>query len=570
MKYLYVPVFRMAVNYIYGFGKRWSLIEQLLLIEISCEKQSVATLAKSSNLPYRLIIEALINLLRMNWVEVRSEQDQIYFVVTGVGRRHSQEKMLPVQIQKAVRWDAFCIDRLTGHWMRADELDLVFERDLPEEAAKIDPILYTFEPNDAGLRDLFRLKINESLEPTPPQFRPPSLAYARVGVAFDKIETGLPLNVPLALKQAIVRRSQDFSNVMIDKEFVPKQMVDSGARDDFTEDDIIVGGPEHIVLLKRILSTAKSTIIIHSCFLSPKTINSLISDFELATRRGVRIELLWGLNNDPEEMEVPQKVSDVREALELLPLVERKRINLAPQSSLSHAKVIIYDAGNEGIWTTVVGSCNYLSSDFDWMEVSVCSKSLLFTSQVLSRLLSCQIPAVGSWTGTAHRLNSVWSKIKQKENCTKESGLYSISLVDDHDHYSCVTLARDTAKEKIEIVSDLYGLAAETAVLVPMETAAKHGIKVSVGYTRASRLLLEEQKMPSPSELKKRGIVLEKMEKVHAKYLGWDNDNLVITSFNWMATALDGGRSRGAEIGAFIEGPNIHQMLIRKLSKRGS
>lgn len=65
--------------------------------------------------------------------------------------------------------------------MRADDLDLVYEKDLPADAVKLPALLHTFEPNDATLRDLFRLNLNESVEPTAPQFRTPSLAlyYAR-------------------------------------------------------------------------------------------------------------------------------------------------------------------------------------------------------------------------------------------------------------------------------------------------------------------------------------------------------------------------------------------------------
>lgn len=35
MKYVYVPLYRMAVSYLYSFGRRWSLIEHMLLVEYS-------------------------------------------------------------------------------------------------------------------------------------------------------------------------------------------------------------------------------------------------------------------------------------------------------------------------------------------------------------------------------------------------------------------------------------------------------------------------------------------------------------------------------------------------------
>jgi hypothetical protein len=98
-----------------------------------------------------------------------------------------------------------------------------------------------------------------------------------------------------------------------------------------------------------------------------------------------------------------------------------------------------------------------------------------------------------------------------------------------------------------------------------METAAARGISVQLEYTRPSKFLLQEGHEPIRGEIEKRGLKIEKVNDVHAKYLGWDDDNLVISSFNWMATSADAGRSRGAEIGALIEGPGIRNILIEKL-----
>lgn len=565
MKYVYLPLYRMAVSYLYSFGRRWSIIEQMLLIETTTAKHTASELAIMANVPHRLVVEALINLLRANWIEVRSENDNVYFAATPAGQLRAKEKTLPERLQKDIRWDSVCVDRLTGHWMRADDLDLVYDRDLPADAVKLQPLLHTFEPNDAALRDLFRLNLNESLEPTTPQFRTPSLPHARVGIAFGEVQTGLAPNAPLSLQEALVRAAADVSDD--DQASYPKksQMAQGVARDNLTPDDIIVGGAAHLKLLREILARARSTVVIHSCFLSAATLRNLLPDLEHASRRRVRVELLWGLHVDPEASGPPQRFSDATGVLAELPVATRGRIQLSPHSSGSHAKVLIYDDRETGQWTTIVGSCNYLSSDFDWVEVSLRTRSALFASKVLSRLLSNQLPAVGNWSGTARRLNSIWAELKHNVRTREEEGNYAISLVADHDHYACITLARDHAVKEIEIACDLYGLAAETSVLVPMETAASRGISVNLEYTRPSKFLLDEGREPDPRELAKRGIGIGRVNNVHAKYLGWDDDSLVISSFNWMATSVDARRSRGAEIGALIEGPGIRKILAQKL-----
>jgi len=569
MKYLYLPLYRMAVSYLYNFGRRWSIIEHMLLIESTVAKRTASELAVIANVPHRLVVEALINLLRANWVEVRSDNDKVYFAATPAGHRRAKETTLPERLQKDIRWESVCVDRLTGHWMRADDLDLVYERDLPADAVKLPALLHTFEPNDAALRDLFRLNLNESLEPAAPQFRTPSLPYARVGIAFNEVQAGLPPNAPFALRQTLV----DASSKVVDDDTTSYQarsyIVQEAARDDLTEDDIIVGGPAHLSLLREILDRAKSAVVIHSCFLGADTLRNLLPDLERAGKRRIRVDLLWGLIVDPEATGPVRKISDATAVLAELPAGARERIRLSPHSSGSHAKVILYDDRETGVWTTIVGSCNYLSSDFDWMEVSLRTRSVLFASRVLSRLLSNQLPAVGNWSATARRLNAIWSELKQQARTRQEAGKHLISLVTDHDHYACVTLARDHAKQEIEIACDLYGLSAETSVLVPMETAASRGIAVRLQYTRPSKFLLDEGHAPSPPELERRGIKIEQVKDVHAKYLGWDEDSLVVSSFNWMATSIDSKRSRGAEIGALIEGAGIRGLLKSKLRRSG-
>ncbi|UNC16468.1 phosphatidylserine synthase (plasmid) [Acidiphilium multivorum] len=478
MKYLYVPLYRMAVSYLYSFGRRWSLVEHMLLIESTVAKHTASELAVIANVPHRLVVEALINLLRANWIEVRSENDKIYFTATPAGQRHAKENNLPERLQKDIRWDSVCVERLTGHWMRADDLDLVYEKDLPSDAVRVPALLHTFDPNDAALRELFRLNLNESLEPVTPQFRTPSLPYARVGLAFNEVQVGLPPNAPLGLLANLVKASMEVVDDNSASYSAKSHIVQEAAWDDLTADDIIVGGDAHLMLLREALERAKSAIIIHSCFLSSDTLRNLLSDFERAARRKVRIDLLWGLHVDPEVGGRPRKFSDATDVLAGLPPSARGRIRLSPHSSSSHAKVLVYDDRETGLWTTVVGSCNFLSSEFDWMEVSLRTRSALFTSRVLSLLLSNQLPAVGNWSATARQLNHIWSELKAKLRSQTEIGKYSISLVADYDHYACITLARDHASKEIEIACDLYGLSAETSVLVPMETAASRGIDV--------------------------------------------------------------------------------------------
>jgi len=567
MKQLYLPVYRVPVSYIISYGRRWSVLEHMLLAESTIAKRTALELAQAADLPQRLVIEGLINLLRANWIEVRSDNNRVYFAATPAGIRRTKEKVLPERLQKDIRWDSLCVDRVTAHWMRTDELDLVHEKDLPSDAIRLKPLHHTFSHNESTLRDLFRLNLNESLEPVPPTFRPAAQFFAKVGIAFGDIEAGLPSNAPIELVQALKKEAAlvpDDPSTTYSAKVQPTQDI---CLDNIRQDDLIVGGPEQLEMLRDVFTRARSVVVIHSCFLSAQTVKTLLPHIEQAAKRKVKIDLLWGLNIDPELKEPPRKIADTEAILNtLLPNV-RSKVNLSPSSSGSHAKIVVYDDSKTGCWTSIISSCNFLSSDFDWMEVSVRTRSALFTSKTMSRLISRQLPAVGGWSATARRLNSIWSQIKQQVRLKPETGDFTLTMIADRDHYACVTLARDNAKEDIEIACDLYGLSAETSVLVPMETAATSGLRVDLKYSRQSKSMVEEGQIISISSIEARGMHITNSPDWHAKYLGWDKDNLAVTSFNWMATATAEKAGSGAEIGVLIQGPSIRETLNQKLAK---
>jgi PLD-like domain len=545
VKTVYLPLYRVAVSYLVSFGRRWSLLEHLLLVEVSLNKRTVTELSLLANLPDRLVIESMINLMRAGWVEVRSTEAGVFFGVTNAGRRRAKEEDLPVTLQREVKWISLCVDRITGTWLRADELELVYERDIPEGANIIEPLVHTYDANDGALRDLFHLDVDETLEASPPQFRTPSKPYARVKLEGGSIQSGLP-GSPMKLHQALAKAAEPFADSASDRPST--ESFDSGAslQDTISPSDVIVGGNEHRELLKACLQEVKTTLVIHSCFVSPDTVRALLPEFEDAARRRVRIELLWGLHTDPEASAKRKSISDTEKVLLTLSPEARQRVQLSPVSSGSHAKVIIYDERDTGKWITIVGSCNFLSSEFDWVECSVRSQNQLLASQVLSRLIAAQLPASGSWSPMVRRLNSVWSTIRFAAMKAQNAGSHKLTLLTDDDHYACVTRARDYARKRIFVGCDLYGLAAETSVLVPMESAANAGCSVSLLYCRASKLLRAEGRAPEPTSFKKRGLNIQQHPTFHAKVIVWDDSAFGVTSFNWMSTVVGKHRRGGA------------------------
>lgn len=570
MKILYLPVFRAAIGYQVSLGRRWSLLDHMLLVELKTNRRSLSDMAALANLPPRLVIESLINLLRSGWIEVRSSGEHTLFTATPVGAKRAEDDELLPELRRETRYASLCMDRVTGTWLRTDDLELVYEPELPEDAAVIDPIHFTLNYDDPGVRDLIYLNSSEGFDGFLPANRAPSRTYARIVLTFDEVRRGLPSYAPLRLRAEIETAASMVSDLDIEDDDLTSwtEMPDI-ARENVSADSIIVGGPEHLSALQAALEASKTHIVIHSCFLHPEVVRRLLPDIERAARRKVRIDLLWGLHSDPESPEKPRPIQETNQVLDTLSPNVRLRVQLSPNSSGSHAKVIVYDDRTTGKWTTIVGSCNFLSSWFTAIDVSFRTVSPRFASEILSHLISAQLPASGSWPAVVRRLNRCWNSIKLISRRHQEVGTHALNLIADGDHYACVTMARDRSRETVVLGCDLFGLAAETSVLVPLQRAAELGRKPFLFYQRPSKGLVESGRVPDVGEILKRGMTIEQIPDLHGKFLAWDKDAVAITSFNWLSTVVDGARVKGAELGVLINGPAVADILRGKLMSLG-
>ncbi|MGO7856845.1 phosphatidylserine synthase [Rhizobium ruizarguesonis] len=570
MKILYLPLFRAAVGYQVSLGKRWSLLDHMLLVELKSNRRSLADLASLANLPPRLVIESLINLLRSGWIEVRASGDQTLFTATPVGVKRADEDELRPELRRETRYASLCMDRVTGTWLRTDDLELVYEPELPEDAAVLDPIHFSLNYDDPGVRDLIYLNSSEGFDGFVPANRARSRTFARIVLTYDEIRRGLPSYAPLKLRAEIEMAASmvselDFEDADLDSSLELPDV----ARDDVTADNVIVGGPEHLAALQNALAASKTHVIIHSCFLHPEVVRRLLPDIERAAKRKVRIDLLWGLHLDPEATEKPRPIQETNQVLDTLPPSVRVRVQLSPNSSGSHAKVVVFDDRTTGRWNTIVGSCNFLSSWFTAIDISFRTVSPRLTAEILSHLISAQLPTSGSWPAVVRRLNHSWNAVKLVSRRQKELGTHALNLMSDGDHYACVTMARDRARESIVLGCDLFGLAAETSVLVPMERAAQLGRKPLINYQRPSKGLIESGRAPKVEDVEKRGIALRQIPELHGKFLAWDSDTVAITSFNWLSTVVDGSRAKGAELGVLVSGAGVAEILLEKLRNLG-
>ncbi len=564
MKVAYVPVLKTGANYGTNIGRRWSILEHMLLDDLTKGRRTVDELVAASGLRPRLVVEALINLVRSNFVEIRATEAELLFQATALGRKQSEKQEIDANQVPSDRWISLAFDQVTGTWLRSDDLTLVHEHELPQRA-RLMPITYSsFDPLDGRLRDLLYLPPEETLRPEEVRLKKPSTPYAQVVMRHGVLE-GLPTYVGEDLRQHVREYLAEIDDEDGEEEFRGEIVEETEFRSDLGADDIFVGGPAQLQIVQEALRSARTTAVIHSCFLSKSTIRALLPDLEAAAKRKVKVDLLWGLAQK-DASEIATKVGDASEILDELSPALRKRVQLSPRSSGSHAKIIVYDDTKTGQWISIVGSCNFLSTDFDAIDVALRMQSPGMAVRLIAWLLTMQIPAAGPWPPVARRLDRAWSDARNRRPRGKEIGSHGLRLAVDADHYALIRTARDVADKDIVVTCDLLGIAAETSAFVPLAEAASGGVKVNMFYQRPSDLLESEGRVPKRGELEARGLNIDVVDELHAKVLLWGDSDLITTSFNWLATSVDSTRSRGLEIGVHVVGPGPREWLKEKLT----
>jgi len=81
-----IPVLQGRRKFHFDKGRPWTVLEHLLLWELDRGSTSVHALSNRANTPERIIIEALIRLMRAGWVEMIQSASNVQFQITPEGR----------------------------------------------------------------------------------------------------------------------------------------------------------------------------------------------------------------------------------------------------------------------------------------------------------------------------------------------------------------------------------------------------------------------------------------------------------------------------------------------------
>ncbi len=571
------PVLRGTRRFFVEKGRRWSVIEHLLLDSVAREPDSAVQLSQKSGLPRRVIVEAFIRLMRAGWAEIIATSTGPVFQATPIGATKVTSDQLPAATVIEPRWRSFAIEQITGGVFRGRELDIRTHSRLPFPTE--DQIIVTLQGSPlhaAGeLSDVFTaIEGEDELIVGVDRSAEKLLERYAVVTVRDEMVEGLPSRATPALRELIIARAREAVAVASDgkksPEGVPSEPVKTTPEPVeellskpalYDSDDLIVDGPAHLAALDRAIRNATERLIIHSTFITEQRALDLLPTLLHAAAKGVTIDILWG-QDDVGGTTSSSRAAAVKLQAAISNAGRDDLITIHPFSTNSHAKIVIADNGKGG-WLALVGSCNWLASDFQSFETSIRLRDPILVGQLIRRLAGLSRGRPGLWDDLSIEMTVLGRRV---EGLPRGNGrTVPMRLLLAPDHSKLLLEARDRAKKRIFILSHRIGIAARPVALLPTLAAVKaNNIEASLYYGRTTGPLSGSAGADLTREFAKEGLAVRPVHqpRIHAKVLGWDDDALAITSLNWLsADPADAALYR--EIGVLVEAPRIADNFIR-------
>lgn len=568
-----IPVFRGKCRFHILKGRPWSPAEHLILQAVAKKPRTAAELASSAALPRRVIVEMLIRLMRVGWVEISPRAEGAIFQATAIGIERASGDELPAAQKTVKRWMSFFIDRVTGSHYRGREFQS-YPKSKLEERTKGDNVIWLAandldrEPNDflscltgedeqiVGVES-----INERL----------SELYALVTVRDGRVE-GLPTRAPPRLAAAILENvSQATANSAA---AVPAASNVSSAPDVgvepklinavFSQDDLILGAEAHQKSFLQAIKRAKTRLIIHSTFISENSLKSALPALKEAAHRSVRIDVFWGQSEDNKNTAATMALlREVRAELETAGIDGLLKLHLF--STQSHSKLIVADDLSTGRFFAVVGSCNWLYTSFQSFDASVKVRDPVMVSEVLNVLAKLSRGREGYWLPITEELARLSLEVADQKPPTGARVKAALVLGSAHGYF--VRMARDEAKKRIFVGSHRLSDVANRAVVIPAMAAvqtSKGAINGRIYYNTVSGGMSQNDARALAEEALKNAVKITPVHvpTLHAKVLAWDDDSLVITSLNWLSADSPPGQPL-REVGIYFAATRAADRLIR-------
>lgn len=572
-----IPVFRISCGITIDKGRAWNIVDELLLWSVARSPQTMSALAREANLPLQLIVASVARLMRFRLVEVVRDASGVAFGASDYGLRNVRSgNPLPFIPKRYPRRINFLIDRTTGAYFLGRGNRTVSPHKLQENVnAGADIRLVQVEgggpqmTHEAHLNRLFVLAArgwDEELASVD-HFT----AQVREEYLMIRVIDGVPTNIPEGATpdlRAVIHRAAGLpaGSSALSVTYAGEEEFEGGPVShvcSFDSRDLIVGGSAHRATFVDLLRSAHRRAIIHSTFLDVECFLTLFDDVRAACRRGVEFDVFWGAEYDDE---TEKRNSAVAAAIMLIigkneDTAGRFRVHLT--STGSHAKLVMVDTP-DGDWIGAVGSCNWLSSPYRNVELSV----VLRTPNVVADVAAAFQRVLGQRglaNGVATEIGLVARDLRKR--VSPGGGNASITIVLGDAHHEITRAASGQSKRWFVVGCHKLGATARPGAVMLAEVAAKRaGVEAVVFYSQSAGPIKNRHAKELAEEATASGVALVKTRKIplHGKFVAWDADDLLVTSLNW-ASASTNADFPASEVGVHIHAPSVATLALSRL-----
>jgi cardiolipin synthase A/B len=330
----------------------------------------------------------------------------------------------------------------------------------------------------------------------------------------------------------------------------------------YDNDDLIVDADAHSAALDRAIRGASERLIIHSTFITDSRAQALLPALLQAAAKGVAVDILWG-QDDVASVTTSSRAAAAKLQATVAEAGRSDSITIHPFSTNSHAKIVVADNGKGG-WNALIGSCNWLASDFMSFEVSIRLRDPAMVGDLIRKLAGLSRGRPGVWHDLAIEMTVLGRRVAEMPRGRGRT--VPMRMLFGTDHAKLALEARDRAAKRIFVLSHRIGVAARPVTLLPILAAVRaNGIDASVYYGRTTGPLSGVDGADLTREFAAEGLAIRPVHRprLHAKVLGWDDDAMAVSSLNWLsADPADSAPYR--EIGVLIEAPRIFDSFIRR------
>ncbi|MER8593481.1 phospholipase D-like domain-containing protein [Mesorhizobium sp. M1182] len=504
-------------------------------------------------------------------MELKATSTAVEFVATAQGRDRAGEEELKPSITPLAKYRSFYIDDRTGCAFRIRDVQPCRENQVPIanndqivwriDRAGLDPddlveVFNAIEGQDEFIVDVYpsvaRLAPMQGIvtyRDGIPEGMPPRAPKAFVDYIEGEYQKALASDDSAERARPLIRRAVEATpRDIADREFL------------FDPSDLIVDGAANLEAFTKALKGARERVIVHSGFVT-ENVNEVMPNLLSAAGRNVRIDLFCGQDEaGGTRRSSEDAIADIKTRIAGTGL--RDRFHIHPFSTESHSKFVVADDRTHG-WIGLLGSCNWLASGYKSFDASLRIRDPRFVAQIVGALSQMVKGRPGVWTDTSIHFAVLGREIAR--HSVKQGRKAEMSLLYTKDHANFVMRAAEEGKKRIFVLSHQFGVAGGPVTVFPLLDRAKDKkIDVSLFYGKPAGAKKASDLLALRERYGEVGMTIKAIERprLHAKVLGWDDDNLVISSFNWLS--VDPSEHKpNRELGVYVRSNSIALKFLR-------